>query len=342
MEIQLKNIVKKYDDFIAVNNVSLHVKSGNLLALIGSSGCGKTTLLRIVAGLIEPNGGEVYLGGNNITSWSPQKRSTAMVFQNYALFPHMTVFDNVAYGLKVRKVSAKEIRYKVDSVLEKVHLTGLGSRRIQELSGGQKQRAALARALVIEPDVLLFDEPLSNLDESLRVSMRKEIRRIQKDINITSIYVTHDQEEAISIADEIAIMNEGQICQIGKPDDVYYMPNSRISADFLGHPNLFVEEVKQDLSGRFINVLGKRFDVETIKNHILIMIRPEEVHLSENGISGKVIESEILGPIRRYKISVEGKSLFMDVMNRFGEIVHLDNTVITFNLTDKSVYVIDN
>lgn len=316
MNIKVENITKKYGNFLALNDVSLSVKEGELLALLGSSGCGKTTLLRIIAGLIEHNSGNIFLDDKDISDWPAQKRNTAMVFQNYALFPHMSLEENIGYGLKLRKLDKKEIKVKVEKVLEKVRLDGLGKRKIQELSGGQKQRAALARALVIEPDILLFDEPLSNLDEKLRVSMRKEIRRIQKDTGITSIYVTHDQREAMAIADKIAIMDGGKILQYGNVDDVYYRPENRFTAEFMGHINIFQCSTQCSGQRKYIEFLGKRIEIQWGKDTVDVILRPEEVEICDDGIEAEVMDIETMGPIIRYRLKAAGYELYSDMLNK--------------------------
>ena len=241
--VRLDHISKIYQDpktgkdFYAVKDTSLTIEPGSFVTLLGPSGCGKTTTLRMIAGFESPDEGEIYLGDEPINALTPNKRDTAMVFQSYALLPHYNVFDNVAYGLKLRKVPKDEIRERVMHILDLVELTGMEGRMTNQLSGGQQQRVALARALVIEPSVLLFDEPLSNLDAKLRVSMRAEIRRIQQEVGITAIYVTHDQSEAMALSDQIIIMNKGVVAQIGTPQEIYYHPVSEFVADFIGEAN---------------------------------------------------------------------------------------------------------
>ena len=215
VEVRLKDVVKRYGETVAVNHVDLKVEDGEFYTLLGPSGCGKTTILRIIAGFVKPDQGIIYFGDKDVTYLPPYERNTGMVFQTYALWPHMSVHENVAYGLKLRKVSRKEVERRVKETLEIVGLSGVEKRVPAELSGGQQQRVALARALVIEPEVLLLDEPLSNLDAKLRVQTRTEIRKLQKRLGITSIYVTHDQEEALTMSDRIAVMNKGRIAQVG-------------------------------------------------------------------------------------------------------------------------------
>ena len=241
--VRLEHISKIYQDpktgkdFYAVKDTSLDIEPGSFVTLLGPSGCGKTTTLRMIAGFESPDEGEIYLGDEPINELTPNKRDTAMVFQSYALLPHYNVFDNVAYGLKLRKVPKDEIRERVMRILDLVELTGMEARMTNQLSGGQQQRVALARALVIEPSVLLFDEPLSNLDAKLRVSMRTEIRRIQQEVGITAIYVTHDQSEAMALSDKIIIMSKGVVAQMGTPQEIYYHPVNEFVADFIGEAN---------------------------------------------------------------------------------------------------------
>ncbi|SKC47689.1 ABC transporter ATP-binding protein [Maledivibacter halophilus] len=347
MEITLNNITKKYGDVIAVDNISLEFKQGELIALLGPSGCGKTTLLRIIAGLISHDKGEIYFNGKDISKFSPQKRNAAMVFQNYALFPHLTVEQNVGYGLKVKKLPQKQINDWVKSVLERVELNNYGKRRIYELSGGQKQRVALARALVVQPDILLFDEPLSNLDEKLRVNMRQEIKKIQREIGITSVYVTHDQGEALAIADRIVVMDKGKIQQIAMPDELYYNPANAFVANFVGKANLIDCSLEKRKGNRAaINLLGKNIEVQIEKEFsgdiITVLLRPEEIRFVKNceGIKAIVKWKENLGGINRYKLEAFGSEIVVDVFNRrnynsleLGETVYID-----FN--DDAVYIL--
>jgi ABC-type Fe3+/spermidine/putrescine transport system ATPase subunit len=234
VSIDLVQLTKRFGDVVACNSVDLHIEDGELFTLLGPSGCGKTTILRCVAGFYRPEGGKVLFGKEDMTNVEPNNRNTGMVFQNYAIWPHMKIFDNVAFGLKIRKFPKEEIEKKVLHILELVRLGGFESRTPFQLSGGQQQRVALARALVIEPQVLLFDEPLSNLDAKLRMEMRHEIKRIQKEFGITTIYVTHDQEEALSISDRIAVMELGHIRQVDSPFDIYEEPQNLFVADFIG------------------------------------------------------------------------------------------------------------
>jgi iron(III) transport system ATP-binding protein len=231
--VQLKNITKKFDDVIAVNNISLTIHNGEFFSLLGPSGCGKTTVLRIIAGFYVPTSGEVLFNDKDVSTVPPNKRNTGMVFQNYALFPHMTVFENVAFGLRARKIPKQECRKRVDSALELVDLSGYCKRKVTLLSGGQQQRVALARAIVIEPAILLMDEPLSNLDAKLRRETRDQIRNLQKKLKITTIYVTHDQEEALTLSDRIAVMEKGVCQQMGTPDEIINNPANEFVASFI-------------------------------------------------------------------------------------------------------------
>ena len=238
MKVVLKGISKVFGKLRAVDGVSLEIEDGDFFTLLGPSGCGKTTLLRVIAGFYPPDEGEVYFGERLMNDVPPHRRETGMVFQNYALFPHLNVRENIAYGLRVRKVPDGEMDARIGDVIRSVRLDGLEKRFPGQLSGGQQQRVALARALVISPQILLMDEPLSNLDAKLRVAMREEIRRIQKDLRITTIYVTHDQEEAMAVSDRIAILNLGRLEQLGAPDEIYFHPCSRFAAEFMGGSNI--------------------------------------------------------------------------------------------------------
>lgn len=316
--VRLENVSKIYIDpktnkpFKAVDGINVDIKPGQFVTLLGPSGCGKTTTLRMIAGFESPDEGEIYLGDQAINELTPNKRDTAMVFQSYALFPHMNIFDNVAYGLKLRKVPKAEIRTRVFDMLKLVGLEGMENRFTNQLSGGQQQRVALARALVVEPGVLLFDEPLSNLDAKLRVYMRTEIRRIQQQFGITAIYVTHDQSEAMSISDNIIIMNKGHIAQMGTPQQVYYNPASEFVADFIGEANFLkvrVDSVEEDKVNVSLN--GIRFPVRKPDTQVAagemrtVMLRPEGIRASDTGILAcKVVLSCFMGSYQNYHVMV--------------------------------------
>src|SRR6266704_7172386 len=244
--LQLTGLTKTYGDFRAVSDVNHDIGQGELVVLLGPSGCGKTTTLRMIAGFIPPTAGAIRLGGNDVTRQPPWKRNTGLVFQSYALFPHLSVVDNVAFGLRMRKLPQSEIAAKLTEVLRLVRLEKLADRLPRELSGGQQQRVALARALVIEPDILLLDEPLSNLDARLRDSMRNEIREIQQRLRMTTVFVTHDQTEAMAICDRVVVMNGGKLEQIGSPHDIYETPATPMVADFVGRINRLQGQWRSD------------------------------------------------------------------------------------------------
>ena len=245
--VEVREVSKSFGTVKAVDRVSFKVEDGKLFFLLGPSGCGKTTLLRLIAGFYKPDGGEVYLGDRLVNDVPPNKRNIGMVFQNYALWPHMKVYDNIVYGLRIRSVPTSQRIERAKEILKVVKMEEYATRYPNQLSGGQQQRIALARALVVEPHVLLLDEPLSNLDAKLRLETRDEIKRIQMETKVTSIYVTHDQEEALSMADEVAIMNMGRIEQIGTPQNVYDCPSGIFVASFLGNPNIFKGQVRNEV-----------------------------------------------------------------------------------------------
>lgn len=315
--VRLDHISKIYvdprtgNDFFAVRDVSLDIAPGSFVTLLGPSGCGKTTTLRMIAGFESPDEGEVYVGDVPMNKLTPNKRDTAMVFQSYALFPHYNVFDNVAYGLKLRKLPKAEIKTRVDSILSLVEMEGMESRMTNQLSGGQQQRVALARALVVEPGVLLFDEPLSNLDAKLRVSMRTEIRRIQQKLGITAIYVTHDQSEAMSISDQIIVMNQGEVAQMGSPMNIYYQPSDEFVADFIGEVN-FLEAICEGMQGVSCNLLvdGHMVQVDTqiprkTGDPCKIVLRPEAVQIAAEGQLPCTVElSCFMGSYQYYHVRV--------------------------------------
>ncbi len=315
--VKLDHISKIYKDpktgkdFYAVHDVDLTIEPGTFVTLLGPSGCGKTTTLRMIAGFESPDEGEIYLGGEPINALTPNKRDTAMVFQSYALFPHYNVFDNVAYGLRLRKVPKAEIQDRVTEILKLVELSGMEQRMTNQLSGGQQQRVALARALVVEPGVLLFDEPLSNLDAKLRVQMRTEIRRIQQQLGITAVYVTHDQSEAMAISDNIILMKKGVIAQMGSPTEIYYHPNSEFVADFIGECNFLKGRISDVRHGEAdVNVNGVDVTVVTDKavwvgDEGEIVLRPEAIALGDTGMLPCRVElSCFMGSYQNYHVRV--------------------------------------
>lgn len=286
MKIAIQNLVKNFGTNRVIGGVSLEIQSGELFFLLGPSGCGKTTVLRTLAGFYEPDGGEILFDGRNMNGVPPHKRNTALVFQNYAIWPHLTVFENVAYGLRVRKVADTELTQRVEKALQQVKMESYADRKPASLSGGQQQRVALARAMVVNPDALLFDEPLSNLDARLRLEMRDEIKRLQAETKITSLYVTHDQEEALSLASRIGVMNKGVLEQVGTPYDIYNKPATKFVASFIGEINLLQES----------SLLAQKIRW-SVGGNGTIGFRPERVKLcgADNGLAAKVIFSAYLG-----------------------------------------------
>ena len=334
--VRLEHISKIYQDpktgkdFYAVKDNSLTIAPGEFVTLLGPSGCGKTTTLRMIAGFESPDEGEIYLGDEPINALTPNKRDTAMVFQSYALLPHYNVFDNVAYGLKLRKVPKEEIKERVMKILDLVELSGMEGRMTNQLSGGQQQRVALARALVIEPSVLLFDEPLSNLDAKLRVTMRTEIRRIQQEVGITAIYVTHDQSEAMALSDNIIIMKNGVVEQMGTPQEIYYHPVNEFVADFIGDANFLKGKlVRHEENVDVIEVNGKEVKVESTGDRLAvgadttIVLRPESTVLCDEGVLPcEVIVSTFMGAYQLYHVMVGDTKLIIHEYNPKGKKIY--------------------
>ncbi len=343
----LKDITKVFsdgrgNDVTAVDNISLTIKKGDFVTLLGPSGCGKTTTLRMVAGFELQTAGDIALADKLINNVAPFDRNMPMVFQSYALFPHLTIFENIAYGLKIRKLSKEVIMNDVAMVSQMVNLVGLENRYPGELSGGQQQRVALARALVLKPEIILFDEPLSNLDAKLRIQTRTEIKRVQQMMGITALYVTHDQSEALSMSDQIVIMNRGEIAQVGSPEEIYNNPNSSFVADFIGNANFIdanVSEIGSDsltvtVQGKSISV-GKTTEEFSEGEEVSLAIKPEAVDISlePTGFLGKLDVSSFLGSITEYKIEFENSFIIAIHSNtaghtmkhfKMGEEVHVD------------------
>jgi len=327
VDVKLENIVKTFDGTTALKGISLHIKHRELFTLLGPSGCGKSTTLRIIAGLDYPDSGHIYFGDEEVTYLPSYQRGAVLVFQNYALWPHMTVFDNVAYGLKLKKLPKEEIRRKVEWALELVKLKGFENRYPTQLSGGQQQRVAIARALVVEPKVLLLDEPLSNLDAKLRLEMRSEIRRIQRELGITVIYVTHDQEEAMAISDRIAVMNVGTVEQVGTPKEIYESPRTEFVASFMGKTNVIPAKVVERQGDR-VTVEFESFRLDGLhytgdSDKVVLVIRPERIKLrpGENTVA---LEGTV--------DLIEYYGFFTEVVGIFGE-----TRMIARTISDKEV-----
>ena len=332
-KVRLINLWKKFGEVEAVRDVNLMIGGGDFFTFLGPSGCGKTTILRMIAGFTRPDQGKIFFDEVEVKDVPPWERNVGLVFQNYALWPHLSVFENVAFGLKERSFPKSIVQEKTNQALSMVNLEGLGKRRPSELSGGQQQRVALARTLVIEPRLLLLDEPLSNLDAKLRIQMRHELVRIQRDLGITSIYVTHDQEEALTLSTRIAVMSKGNVVQVGNPKEIYENPKSQEVADFVGTSNFFRAQVIEEVGdwvrvrteeGFLLRVGGQEGVSLDIGSNLLLNIRPEslqifyshEIPSDENRIEGVVKTSAYLGSLVQYEVEVtEGKRVKVNLVN---------------------------
>lgn len=329
ISIRVEHLTKRFGSTVALHNLDLTIEPGELFFLLGPSGCGKTTLLRSMAGFYIPEEGRILFGDEDVTRLEPHKRNTGMMFQSYALWPHMTVAENVAFGLEERRVPKPEIKRRVAEALESVRMGAYAERRPNQLSGGQQQRVALARALVIRPRCLLLDEPLSNLDAKLRLEMRTEIRRVCKEFKLTTVYVTHDQKEALSISDRMAILETGRILQVGTPREVYRRPMCRTVANFIGEADfldgkvLAIDDgqvtVETDI-GRFSGVLGDPDERPALGSQVTVSIRPECWTLVKeapqaNGVRGRIGESIYLGEVAQYDFVAGPRTLKIYELN---------------------------
>ncbi|MGB9348412.1 MAG: ABC transporter ATP-binding protein [Pseudolabrys sp.] len=335
--VELRNLTKRYGDVAVVDDISLTIEHGHLVCLLGPSGCGKTTTLRLIAGFVEPSKGEIRVGDKLVSSPAhslpPEKRNMSMIFQSYALWPHMTVAENIVYGLKLRKMDRASIGKKLDAILATTRLAPLAQRYPGELSGGQQQRVALARALIVEPETLLLDEPLSNLDANLREELRFEVRRLHDAYRYTTIYVTHDQSEAMTTADLIAVMNAGKIEQAGSPEDIYDRPRSEFVARFIGSSNVIkgkgIDAARIDFAGTPLRCVG-----EQIKSgaSIPVSIRPHDIAISaaqrqgENVVSATVVRQVFLGGSRDYMVEAKDGTQ-LRILTAAGENIPQGSTV---------------
>lgn len=321
--LSIRNLSKRFGQTLAVRDFNLEVERGEFVSFLGPSGCGKTTTLRMIAGFETPSSGSIILDGVDITFLPPNRRHIGMVFQSYALFPNLTVADNIAFGLKVAKRPPEEIRKTVGEMLDLIRLSDFENRYPYQLSGGQQQRVALARALAIQPRVLLLDEPLSALDAKIRVELRSEIRRIQQTLGITAIYVTHDQEEALSLSDRVVVMYEGKIEQVGTPFEVYNYPQTRFVASFIGQLNLIPVTVEDPQRGlvRFGNSLLQVDPAPHLNRGqtVTLALRPEEMNLGHiegrNHVEGRVLDVMFLGAIVRVRVDLQGREVLADLFN---------------------------
>jgi len=323
--LEINNISKKFGNTEAVNNFDLHVEKGELVSFLGPSGCGKTTTLRMVAGFEIPNGGKIIMDGMDITEMPANKRDVGMVFQSYALFPNMTVADNIGFGLKIMKKSPSETQQRIREMLELINMPEYAHRYPYQLSGGQQQRVALGRALALRPDVLLLDEPLSALDAKIRVSLRAEIRSIQQKLGITAVYVTHDQEEALSLSDRVVVMNAGRMEQVGTPFEIYNFPTTRFVANFVGSLNTADAEVL-DVEQGLLSMDGITFHTaegtkgKKAGDKVMIAIRPERFSFVSSEKKANVVDSTIenitfLGSVVRIQVKIGKTSFNMDTFN---------------------------
>lgn len=346
----IKNLVKTFitkDRKVhAVKDVNLNIEAGEFICLLGPSGCGKTTVLRMIAGFEIPTSGSIEIGGKDIAYLTPDKRGISMVFQNYALFPHMNVYDNIAYGLKLQKKSKEEIDRRVQKILELMKMEDFAQRVPSQMSGGQQQRVSLARALIMNSAVLLFDEPLSNLDAKLRLHMRDEIRKLQQEVGITSIYVTHDQAEAMALSDKIVLMKDGEIMQVGTPNEIYQKPNSEFVAKFIGRANILdAKIIEKNGDNTKILLLGTEYDVPEKTNHnvgdkVQVVVRPESIDFSKNANTLKVVKSVFMGENHEYEVEYDGGIIEIVLNNPHAKVIKKVGEMLTFGIDEGAIHIL--
>ena len=337
--IELKNVSKYWGDVRAVEKLNINIEEGEFVVLLGPSGCGKSTTLRLIAGLENVSSGGIFIGGKNVNNIDPSSRNISMVFQSYALFPHLNVEENIIFGLKVRKVKKGDRQVKLKNVAEKVGLSNLLKRKPAELSGGQRQRVALARAIISENPICLMDEPLSNLDAKLRHQMRSEIRSLQKDLNITLIYVTHDQTEAMSMADKIVLLNEGEIVQQGRPKELYEKPENTFTAKFLGNPPMNLINLEVEREGNYIPIFEEKYFIKQKSDKKNILgIRPEDIEISKEWIKCTINDLDYQGSDVVLSLQLGNQEIFARIDSK--KVEELDNHVF-INWDNNNLHLFD-
>ena len=347
-DVTIEGVTKRFDDVVAVDNLSLEIESGSFFAMLGPSGCGKTTTLRMIGGFEEPTEGLIYLGDTEVSSLPSYKRDVNTVFQSYALFPHLSIFENVAFGLRRKGVGKADVKQRVGEALELVDLAGREKRKPSQLSGGQQQRVALARALVNRPRVLLLDEPLGALDLKLRKQMQLELKRIQHEVGITFVHVTHDQEEAMTMADQIAVMDAGHIEQLGAPTALYENPKTAFVAGFLGVSNLIDADVKDgavECTTSKIRLTVPGLNGVAPGSHVQVGVRPENIHLNgseQNKIPGRVLESAYIGVATQYVVDTDVGRLMVFAQNTHGSAESIGpGSSVTLTFSPESTFVLE-
>jgi spermidine/putrescine transport system ATP-binding protein len=347
-DVTIEGVTKRFDDVVAVDNLSLEIESGSFFAMLGPSGCGKTTTLRMIGGFEEPTEGLIYLGDTEVSSLPSYKRDVNTVFQSYALFPHLSIFENVAFGLRRKGVGKADVTQRVGEALELVDLAGREKRKPSQLSGGQQQRVALARALVNRPRVLLLDEPLGALDLKLRKQMQLELKRIQHEVGITFVHVTHDQEEAMTMADQIAVMDAGHIEQLGAPTALYENPKTTFVAGFLGVSNLIDADVKDgavECTASNIRLTVPGLNGVAPGSHVQVGVRPEKIHLNgseQNKIPGRVLESAYIGVATQYVVETDVGRLMVFAQNTHGSAESIGpGSSVTLTFSPESTFVLE-
>ncbi|ACZ00765.1 ABC transporter ATP-binding protein [Streptobacillus moniliformis] len=350
IKLNIQNLTKVFTPkgrrVVAVEDVNLEVKEGEFVSLLGPSGCGKTTTLRMIAGFETPSEGHITINDRDIAYLTPDKRGISMVFQNYALFPHMNVYDNIAYGLKIQKRPKEEIKQRVDKILKLMKMEDFAERIPSQMSGGQQQRVSLARALIMDSEVLLFDEPLSNLDAKLRLHMRDEIRKLQLEVGITSIYVTHDQAEAMALSDKIVIMKDGKIAQVGTPQEIYQKPNSEFVAKFIGRANILNAKVLENReNSTLISILDQEYLINETVNYpsgsdIKVVIRPESIKFTEPKHTLEVSKSIFMGENHEYEVKNGDNIIEIVLNNPHGKEIKKVGDKLSFVFDQNSIHIL--